>query len=129
MPGRPSPAGDESQTTSPDRSSPPPPRHPAVARLEQAGERFDELHVLLRHRLLRQPHGLEGFGAVEVCLDADYLTLSNGVDPARRHIELGAASLAAPGDVQAGKDIVGRKAMRSSTVILKLSNWETKSVK
>ena len=35
-----------------------PPMSPAVAGVE-VGD--DDLHVLLRHRLLRQPHGLEGF--------------------------------------------------------------------
>ena len=32
---------------------------------------FDHFHVLLRHRLLRQPHGFEGFGVVQIHLYAD----------------------------------------------------------
>ncbi len=34
--------------------------------LEHARERFDDLHVLLRHRLLRQPHRFQGLGSIAV---------------------------------------------------------------
>jgi hypothetical protein len=58
-------------------------------------------------RLLRQLHGFEGFGAVEVRSDADDLALADREDPARPNVELGAASLPAAVDVQAAEHVVG----------------------
>src|SRR2546423_522410 len=50
---------------------------PAVGRVSCALEGID---VLLRHRLLRQPGGFEGFLPVEVVVDPDDLSVAHGAD-------------------------------------------------
>src|SRR5207248_9365291 len=53
-------------------------RHHVLAAVRLIGAAHD-LHVLLRHRLLHQPHGFEGFMAVEEDADATDLALNEVV--------------------------------------------------
>ena len=40
-----------------------------ITSLDRVGDRHNHVSVLLRHRLLRQPRGFEGLGAIPVCMD------------------------------------------------------------
>ena len=53
-----------------------------------------QLHVLLRHRLLRQPHGFEGFGSVGVLADAIEPAAAQLVNPEDALVDLDSAPLA-----------------------------------
>jgi hypothetical protein len=52
------------------------------ARIEVRDERLDEaamkLYILVRHRLLRQPHGFEGFVLLAVLAAFGYLAAAYG---------------------------------------------------
>jgi hypothetical protein len=55
-------------------------RRAIVATFMCGADRAHKLHVLLRHRLLRQPHGFEGIGLVEERLPARDLPVPEGQD-------------------------------------------------
>ena len=82
-------------------------RRPLDSRVEVGQERvypiafggikgaLDNLHVLLRHRLLRQPGGFEGFGGIQVGSDANRFAVLKVAYDAVRRLRLCAAALAA----------------------------------
>ena len=75
------------------REDSPPLVVPAIESIDQP---FHDFHVLLRHRLLRQPHGFEGFGVVPVVLLVDDHVLTQHVDGREFHARLGALVCATP---------------------------------
>src|SRR5205085_11597287 len=54
---------------------------------------FDKLHVLLRHRLLLQPHGLEGGGWIGVADDASHHAVLDRPDPCGGCLHLATAAM------------------------------------
>src|SRR4051794_22517586 len=66
----------------------------------------DQLHVLLRHRLLRQPHGFESFGPIEEgLLQNRPRLLIERPHEGELLLEPDAAPLAAKADVREGHDL------------------------
>jgi hypothetical protein len=64
----------------------------AVVDIDEAPHDF---HVLLRHRLLRQPRGFEGIGFGLEEVDADHEAISEPVDHPLRHLAFDSAPLSA----------------------------------
>src|SRR5215213_2352879 len=67
-----------------------------------------ELHVLLRHRLLPQPHGFEGLAWLGEPLEAHCLAVAEGPDRAVPVLDLNAASAPAPSHCRYDGDAVAR---------------------
>src|SRR5436305_5336615 len=56
----------------------------------------NNLHVLLRHHLLHQAHGLEGLGAIEKCANMRQLVAVKVVHTRPRRLDLHAAAASPP---------------------------------
>src|SRR5436190_2224067 len=67
-----------------------------VTSVERFYCRPHDLHVLLRHRLLREPHGFEGLSVVPEELHAEHLSLPERVDAGQLHARLRAVAHATP---------------------------------
>src|SRR5215204_6534617 len=77
--------------------------------IEDVKSLADELDVLLRHRLPRQPGGFEGLGAIPVAgRDLRNLALAQCPDGERPHLGLDAAAATPSGHPTGHKDIVAR---------------------
>src|SRR5271166_2574105 len=79
--------------------------HRSVTLIPGCDALVDDLHVLLRHRLLLQAHGFEGLVAVQEDSDAVDLALDEVVDVCGCGILRDATRSAARGDLQEGEDL------------------------
>src|SRR5690349_6116529 len=84
-----------------------------------------KLHVLLRHRLLRQSHGFEGLLVAEIVEGPDYLSVANRDDRASGRFGRDPARLAAPPEPAKQHNAVVShiaKPLRLELEVLKLSS-------
>src|SRR5437870_4090129 len=75
-----------------------------VTALPDGEEGPHDLHVLLRHRLLRQAQGFESLGTVGVCAEVCDQPFTEASDPRRFYVKGGTAATSAPSNVSQGKN-------------------------
>src|SRR4051794_20601539 len=68
-----------------------------------------EIDVLLRHHLVREDGGCEGFGAVEMFVDVDNLAVAHPEVEVKARIDLDAAPFAESGYVGSNDDVVASR--------------------